>query len=150
MPLKLLQVFSWVQCWPNGAQDKERALTGALMKCQERIATITSMWGCFMATEASSLTQTAVIARYVSARWLLVFSSASLQYMQYCVVILDIESIQLFFFSVNGISTLVTFRQPWHNCAINVTDSFVVSIWLVLSHNYITVHMKDITCNSVQ
>lgn len=55
------------------------------------------MWGCFMATEALSLTQTAVIARYVSARWLLVFDSASLQYMQYCVVILDIEYIQLLF-----------------------------------------------------
>lgn len=145
MPLKLLQVFSWVQCWPNGAQDKERALTGALMKCQERIATITSLWGCFMATDALSLTQTAVIARYISARWLLVFSSASLQYMQYCMVILDIKSMRLSF-----LSTLVTFRQPWHNCAINVTDSFVGSIWLVLCHNYITVHMKDVTCNSVQ
>lgn len=54
------------------------------------------------------------------------------------------------FVSLNGINTLVTFRQPWHNCAINVTDSFAGSSWLALNHNCITGDTEDITFNSVQ
>lgn len=137
MPLKLLQVFSWVQRWPDGARDKERALTGALMKCQQRIATITSMWGCFMAVEAWSLTQTAVIAHDAPARWLVAFSPASLWYMKHCLVMPDIWFLQLmkmFFPSQPSIGRLATFRQPWHNCVITVTDSFLGEFWLVLSH----------------
>lgn len=52
--------------------------------------------------------------------------------------------------SLNGINTLVTFRQPWHNCTINVTDSSASCSWLVLNHDYITVYMEDTSCNSVQ
>ena len=46
-----------------------------------------------------------------------------------------LSSWRKWFVSVNGINTLVTFRQPWHNCVINVTDSFADSSWLVLNHN---------------
>lgn len=53
------------------------------------------------------------------------------------------------FVSLNGINALVTFRQPWHNCAINVTDSFAGSSWLVLNHNYITVCSEDIQCSGM-
>lgn len=59
-------------------------------------------------------------------------------YMQYHMLILDLWFIQLkemVCTALNGINTLVTFRQPWHNWAINVTDSFAGSSWLVLNHN---------------
>lgn len=47
------------------------------------------------------------------------------------------------FVSLNGINSLVTFGQPWHNCAINVTDSFAGCSWLVLNHHYVAVCSAD-------
>lgn len=62
----------------------------------------------------------------------------------------DSSSLRKWFVSLKGINTLVTFRQPWHNCAINVTDRFAASCWLALNQNYITVQMEDITCKALQ
>lgn len=130
-----------------GLRTKKRALTGTLMKCQQGIATITSSWGCFIAAMALNLPQTPVNAPSCLSKMIVgVFSS-----------ILRIYAVsnahprwRKWFVSLNGINALVTFRQPWHNCAINVTDSFAGSSWLVLNHNYITACTEDITCNSVQ
>lgn len=48
MPLKLLQVFSWVQRRPEwGWGQRKNTDMGTLRKCQEIIATITSMQGRF-------------------------------------------------------------------------------------------------------
>lgn len=150
MPLKLLQVFSWVQRWPDGAEDKEGALTGTLMKCQERIAAITWMWGCFMAAQALSFDtdrcDLPTAPRQDDCRCF-----RPHPYNICCIVCSSyipcfIQPEGKWFVSLNGISTLVTFRQPWHNCAINVTDSFAGSSWLVLNHNCITARTEDITC----
>lgn len=55
----------------------------------------------------------------------------------------DLSRCRKWFVSLNGINSLVTFRQPWHNCAINVTDSFAGSSWLVLNHHYVAVCSAD-------
>lgn len=138
MPLKLLQLFSWVQRWPAGAEDKGRALTGTLMKCHHLFSVT--------AAEALSWTKTArdagwwraharpdCIRRVACSSWVSGFCGWRKR-----------------FASLNDINTLVTFRQPWHNCAINVTDSFAGSSWLVFNHNYITAHVEDTTFNAVQ
>lgn len=134
MPLKLLQVFSWVQCWPKRAEDKERVQTGTLLKCQEGIATIIFN------------------ARLLRGRWGPDWNMDSCDRSPqrrlpecFCVqpVQHDLSRCRKRFVSLNGINSLVTFGQPWHNCAINVTDSFASCSWLVLNHHYVAVCSAD-------
>lgn len=134
MPLKLLQVFSWVQCWPKRAEDKDRVQTGTLMKCQEGIATIISPRG--FSTDAGAWSGDPDSCDRSPPRRLPEC---------FCVqpVQRDLSRRRKGFVSLNGINTLVTFRQPWHNCAINVSDSFAGSSWLVLNHHYVAVCSAD-------
>lgn len=134
MPLKLLQVFSWVQYWPKRAEDKDWVQTGTLLKCQEGIATII------------------FDARLLHGRRVLDWDTDSCDRSPqrclpecFCVqpVQHDLSCCRKRFVSLNGINSLVTFGQPWHNCAINVTDSFAGCSWLVLNHHYVAVCLAD-------
>ena len=133
MAFKLLQVFSWVQRWPNGAEDKAKALTGTLMKCQENFfnpVLLHGRWG--FDSDAGSCNCSPCLRKMIAGVFL------RIQHMWYHMLRVGSSSSRTCFKTRNSINT-TTFGQPWKKCAINVTDSFAGSSRLVLSHICITV-----------
>lgn len=115
------------------AEDKER-VQGHFWNAKRELPQSFSMQVFCMDVGASTGTRTAVIAHHKDA-------CQSVSVFHLCNIIYPAAGTR--FVSLNGFNSLVTFGQPWHNCAINVTDSFAGCSWLVLNHHYVAVYSTD-------
>lgn len=130
-------------------RTKEGARQGHLGNAsRESPASLGWMWGCFIATEVSM--QYCHSSQYLKTDYCQHISLTTYAVFYFFLLeIFGLSNRKKCFASLSCINTLITFKQPWHSCAINVTDSLAGPSWLVLNHNCITVHMEDTSCSSL-